>query len=128
MKDHAVSLPRIASECELEILSPDLPEDRLVSKVFASDLMSDVLAFTPPGVLLVTALVSKQSIVTANIAEAVGVIYTRGKRPDEDAVGLAARLGVPLMATGLSTWGICRRLQDLGLLGICNDEENAEGS
>jgi len=63
--------------------------DLSVDAVFAADLMSDVLAFTVPGSLLLTGLTNVQSVITAHVAEAKAIIYVRGKKPDADAVKLA---------------------------------------
>ena len=84
-------------------------------EVFAADLMSDVLAFTTPGSLLLTGLTNVQSVITAHVAEAKAIVYVRGKRPDADAVRLADQKGLPLLASPLSMYTACGRLFASGL-------------
>jgi len=86
-----------------------------VDAVFAADLMSDVLAFTTPGALLLTGLANVQSVITAHVAEVKAVVYVRGKKPDADAVKLAEQKGLPLLASPLSMFTACGRLFTSGL-------------
>ncbi|OGF65193.1 MAG: hypothetical protein A2Y62_17640, partial [Candidatus Fischerbacteria bacterium RBG_13_37_8] len=62
-------------------------EDHLgtqIERAGAADLMSDVLAFTRQGSLMLTGLVNIQSVRTADIAEVRAIIYVRGKTPTPD--------------------------------------------
>jgi predicted transcriptional regulator len=68
----------------------------------ASDLMSDVLAFSQPGALLLTGLVNRQTIQTADIAEISAVVFVRGKQPDSKVIALATERKIPLLATPYS--------------------------
>jgi predicted transcriptional regulator len=70
--------------------------------VGAADLMSDVLAFCRPGMLLLTGLATVQTIRTASIADLHAVVFVRGKRPDPGVVALAAEKGIPLLTTPLT--------------------------
>ncbi len=70
-----------------------------VSGVTAADLMSDVLTGSRPGMLLLTGLVSLQSIRTAAIADLAGVVFVQGKRPGDDVIALAREKNVPVLAT-----------------------------
>ena len=55
----------------------------------ASDLMSDVLAFSQADALLLTGLVNNQTVQTAYIAEIKAVIFVRGKKPGREVISLA---------------------------------------
>jgi predicted transcriptional regulator len=87
-----------------------------VRACFAADLMSDVLAFSRPGVLLVTGLVSVQSAHTADVADLPAILYVSGKRPAEAVLFLAREKGIPLLTTSLSMFEACGRLHAGGLL------------
>lgn len=91
-----------------------------VDGVCAADLMSDVLAFTRPGSVLLTGLSNVQSVITTHVAEVVAVIYVRGKKPDADAVKLAKQKGIPLLSSPLSMYEACGRLWQEGL-GVGSD-------
>jgi predicted transcriptional regulator len=73
----------------------------------ASDLMSDVLAFSRHGALLLTGLVNVQTIQTAFIAEIAAVVFVRGKRPGADVVAVAKERGIPLLGTPYSMYEAC---------------------
>jgi hypothetical protein len=74
----------------------------VVSEVGAADLMSDVLALSKPGMLLLTGLVSTQVIRTAVVVDLCGVVFVRGKKPGHAVLELARELGVPVLGTPLT--------------------------
>lgn len=76
-------------------------EDAEVLHVIASDLMSDVLMMDLDHPLLLTSLVSDQSLRTANVVGAAAVLVANGKTPPPDMVALAQKLGMPLARTAL---------------------------
>ena len=65
----------------------------------AADLMSDVLALSRPGMLLLTGLVNVQVVRTAIVAELCGVVFVRGKMPGSEIVALAREARMPLLRT-----------------------------
>ena len=73
-----------------------------VLHVISSDLMSDVLMVDLEHPLLLTSLVSDQSLRTAHVVGAAAVLVANGKTPPPDMVDLARQLGVPLARTALS--------------------------
>jgi predicted transcriptional regulator len=70
-----------------------------IEDVAAADLMSDVLALSKPGMLLLTGLVSTQVIRTAIVVDLCGVVFVHGKKPGEDVVSLAREAGIPVLGT-----------------------------
>ena len=61
-------------------------EDRLdstIEHVYASDLMSDVLAFGKPDSILITGLATKQAVISAHMAEFKGISF----RPRQEIEG-----------------------------------------
>lgn len=106
-----------------ELLQAELicGEDRLdleVSFAGGSDLMSDVLAFGRPGILLLTGLTNAQSVRTADIIEAKGIVYVRGKKPDNEGIELAKTKGIPILSTKLMMYTACGILFSHGLPGV----------
>ena len=83
-----------------------------------SDLMSDVLAFGEPGILLLTGLSNTQSVRTADIIEAKAIIYVRGKKPDKEGVEIAKSKGIPMLSTKLMMYKACGILYNRGLRGV----------
>lgn len=86
-----------------------------VERVCACDLMSDVLAFSVPDSVLLTGLISPQSIRTADIAEIKAIVYIRGKKPGEDTLELARERRIPVVLTDLSLFEACGKLYSRGL-------------
>ena len=103
---------------EAEIISGEDRLDEEITFAGASDLMSDVLAFSKPGILLLTGLSNAQSVRTANIIDAKAIVYVRGKRPEEAGVDFAREKGIPLLSTKLMMYKTCGLLFSHGLAGV----------
>lgn len=84
----------------------------------ASDLMSDVLAFGKPGLLLLTGLSNAQSVRTAHIIEAKAIVYVRGKMPDATGIEFAEEKGIPTLSTNYMMYTACGLLFGKGLRGV----------
>ena len=97
----------------------DSKNDPEIAFIMGSDMMSDVLAHTEPRSLLVTGLISTQTVRTADVADIAGVIYVRGKLPDRQTIDLATELGIPLLSTKLGMFDVCGILHSSGLKGAC---------
>ncbi len=93
--------------------------DPEISCCMAADMMSDVLAYAEAGALLITGLISSQSVRTADVSDAAAVIYIRGKRPDEKTIKLAEDLNLPLLTTDECMFDACGVLYKAGLKGVC---------
>lgn len=80
-----------------------------------ADLMSDVLAFTKDGALLLTGLTNPQVIRTADVGGLVAVIFVRGKLPSPETAEMAKSLDVPLFTTQHTLFEACGILFSNGL-------------
>jgi predicted transcriptional regulator len=114
-----MKLSKISEMLGCLVLSCSNKLDIDIKLCMASDMMSDMLAYAKPGALLITGLTNTQSVRTAEIADSAGIIYVRGKRPDEQTVSLAEELGIPLLSTTASMFETCWVLRNAGLVGIC---------
>ena len=81
----------------------------------ASDLMSDVLAFSRTGALLLTGLVNVQTVQTALVAELSAIVFVRGKKPDGPVLHLARHHDIPLLGTPYSMYEACGILYRAGI-------------
>ena len=84
----------------------------------ASDLMSDVLVFTKPDMLLITGLTNPQAIRTADMAEAPAVLFVRGKYPPPETLDLAQEMGIAAMLSPYTMFETAGLLFAAGLKGI----------
>jgi anti-sigma regulatory factor (Ser/Thr protein kinase) len=90
-----------------------LGDDRLkteVDQVYASDLMSDVLAFGRPNSMLLTGLATQQAVISAHMAEFKGIVFVRGKRPKDGSEKFAKENDLVLMFTALDMYDACVRI------------------
>lgn len=98
----------------------------------ASDLMSDVLAFSQPfskrNTLLVTGLTNKQVIRTCDIAGVGAIVFVRGKNPSTETIELAQQCKIPLLTTGLKMFEACGILYNHGIMGTLPEESNNNGN
>jgi hypothetical protein len=95
----------------------------LLSGCFAADLMSDVLAFARQGSLLLTGLVTHQTMRTAAIKQLAAVVVVEGKQVGNDMVEAAREEFVPLYRTPLSKYEACGLLLQAGLRPYRNGTE-----
>jgi predicted transcriptional regulator len=113
-----MTLKEIKELLEAEIIYGDDYLDLEIKFAGGSDLMSDVLAFGKPGILLLTGLSNAQSVRTANIIDAKAIVYVRGKKPDKMGIELAREKGIPLLSTNYMMYTACGLLFSQGLPGV----------
>ncbi|MPM24396.1 hypothetical protein SDC9_70878 [bioreactor metagenome] len=91
--------------------------DEEVHSAFASDFMSDVLAFVRNQDLLLTGMVNSQVVRTAEMMDIKCIIFVRGKLPDETVVAIARERGIAVLATAFNMFNSSGRLYAAGLTG-----------
>lgn len=111
-----MNLKQIADTLDAEIVSGvETVGSTDIPNAYACDLMSDVLAFCPPGALLLTGLTNVQIIRTAQMLDLPAVIFVRGKKPLEETVALAKENSIPILLVNISLYEACGRLFAKGL-------------
>ncbi len=112
-------LQEIVEVIEGQILTPeDESENIEVYSAFASDLMSDVLAFASSEMLLITGLTNPQSVRTAEMADMPAILFVRGKYPPETTLNLAGRIGIAVLLSPYTMFETSGLLYKAGLQGI----------
>jgi serine/threonine-protein kinase RsbT len=84
--------------------------DTSVEYVYASDLMSDVLAFGKPHSILLTGLATQQAVISAHMAEFRGIVFVRGKSIKDGSRKFAKEHRLVLMSTDLDMYDACVRV------------------
>ncbi|KPJ66287.1 hypothetical protein AMJ44_08635 [candidate division WOR-1 bacterium DG_54_3] len=87
--------------------------DTKVEHVYASDLMSDVLAFGRPNSILLTGLATQQAVISAHMAEFKGVVFVRGKKPKDGSEEFARDNHMVLLSTNMDMYDACIRIDSV---------------
>ena len=113
-----MQLAEIAEKLQLRVRSG---QDRLnveITRGYASDLMSDVLANTDTGDLWIT-LQTHQNIVAVSVMKSLaGVILVNSREPMEDTLEKAVAEGMPVMVSDLPAFELIGRLYQFGISGV----------
>jgi serine/threonine-protein kinase RsbT len=105
-----VKIETIRKALGAEVLEGADRLDTSIEHIYASDLMSDVLAFGKPDSILLTGLATQQAIISAHMAEFKGVVLIRGKRPKDSAEKFARDNHLVLMSTELDMYDACIKI------------------
>ncbi len=97
------------------LITEDADLETEVQMGCGADLMSDVLAFTHAGTLLLTGLTNPQVVRTADMAGIKAIVFVRGKLPPAETVALAQEKGIPLIASKYTLYETCGKLYKAGL-------------
>ncbi|MCK4763728.1 MAG: hypothetical protein KAW12_16120 [Candidatus Aminicenantes bacterium] len=87
--------------------------DRLKSKVsgiYASDLMSDVLAYGREGACLLTGLNTVQAVISSHMADLKAIVFLRGKKPGPDIRKFAEEKGIVVLTTKADMFDACIKI------------------
>jgi predicted transcriptional regulator len=112
-----MKLRDVLSLIEGKVVSSGVDLNTEVQMACGSDLMSDVLAFTHAGTLLMTGLTNPQVVRTAEVAGIAAIVFVRAKLPPPETVALAEEHGIPLLASKYTMFETCGRLYRAGLTG-----------
>jgi predicted transcriptional regulator len=112
-----MTLQELVEVLGLEELTPSGGADVEITRGYASDLLSDVLANAPQGGILVTLQVHLNVIAVASHAGLRAVIFSCGRRPENDVIERAADEKLALYGSKADTFELAGRLYQLGLRG-----------
>ena len=112
-----MTLDEVLMTIDGEMLVPP-PFNVDVERACSSDLMSDVLLFSKPSMLLITGLTNPQVMRTADMAEAPAIVFVRGKRPPENTIKLAREMSIAILLSPYTMFETSGLLYAAGLKGI----------
>jgi predicted transcriptional regulator len=90
-------------------------DDRDVSGVVVSDMLSDVMAGAKSGNLWLTVQTHKSVVPAANLVDVAAVVVTSGKTVPQETVDLASKYKVAILSSELPTFELVGKLYSLGL-------------
>ncbi len=95
---------------EAKILCGEDKMEADLQGVFASDFMSDILAFTDRQQILVTGMINPQVVRTAEMVDMKCIIFVRGKTPTEEIITLAEESGMIILTSKFLMYSACGML------------------
>ena len=110
-----MKLREVLELIEGKVISENVDLDQEIQMGCGADLMSDVLAFTHEGTLLMSGLTNPHVVRTTEMAGIRAIVFVRGKIPPPETIALAAEKGVPLLASKYTMFETCGRLYQAGL-------------
>jgi predicted transcriptional regulator len=116
-----VTLAEIRDVLDAEVIVGEDKLDLEIRTAFGADLMSDVLAFTRAGCLLITGLSNPQSVRAAYALDIAAIVVCRGKVLSEKFIEIARELGIPVLCTRFIMFETCGRLFRAGIVGCIRE-------
>jgi serine/threonine-protein kinase RsbT len=110
---NAVEIRVIKEALDATVIEGENALDATIEHVYASDLMSDVLAFGRPNSILLTGLATQQAVISAHMAEFKGVVFIRGKKIKDGTQKFARDHRLVLMSTELDMYDACVRVDSM---------------
>ena len=113
-----MKMTEIISLLDARLLCGAVEDDYEFDSAFASDMMSDVLAYGQGQALLLTGLLNQQVIRTAEMLDMRRIVFVRGRVPADEVLSLAAEKGITALTTrhGMFTCG--GLLYQAGIRGV----------
>jgi predicted transcriptional regulator len=105
-----MKLSEVQKILEADVLCGDDLLHKEARGCFACDLVSEMLLYIAPNMLVITSLTNIHIVHTAQVMDAVGVVFVGGKRPDESVIMNSEMCNIPLFTTKHLTFECCGRL------------------
>ena len=111
-------LTEIVEVLEATVVAGCDRKDPDVTCAGASDMVSDLLVWGQPRMLLLTGLAHPSMVRAAHLIDVAALAFVRGRLPSEDALALARDLELPVLLSPHSLYDCSGRLYARGLPGV----------
>lgn len=108
--DFNIAIEKIKEVLQAEVIAGKEFLENKIQNIYASDLMSDVLAYGKSGACLLTGLNSIQAAISSYMAEFKAIVFLRGKIPTEDICKFAEEKGITVLSTKADMFDACIRI------------------
>jgi predicted transcriptional regulator len=112
-----MTIREVVDNSHLEILAQHDGLDKEVTGGYASDLLSDVIAYSKPGNLWVTLQTHRNIIAVATLKELAAVVLVNGRTPDLETLEKAREEKVIVLGSRLPAFELIGRLYQMGIRG-----------
>ena len=119
-----MEIKTIMDALDASVIAGNSGLDLSVEHIYASDLMSDVLAFGRPNSILLTGLATQQAVISAHMAEFKGVVFIRGKNPKDGSEKFARENHLVLLSSKFDMYDACTKIDSIrrGSLQVIQSE------
>ncbi|MGI6110340.1 MAG: hypothetical protein ACOYB8_10935 [Eubacteriaceae bacterium] len=121
-----MKLSQVKQLLDAQVLTGGEFEEDTVEEACGCDLMSDVLKYAKENAVLLTGLVNKQVLNTADMANMHSIVFVRDKIPTREILEMADDIGMLIMRTSLPMFQACGILYQNGLRGARPKEKSDE--
>jgi len=112
-----MKLRELSDKLSLEQVCGPHDEEREVTRCYAGDILSDVMAHAPDGCIWLTLQTHGNIVAVASLKEMAGIILVNGHRPDEETVAKAEAEAIPLFVTTRTCYETAGMLYRMGIVG-----------
>ncbi|MEN8153345.1 MAG: ATP-binding protein [Acidobacteriota bacterium] len=112
VKSFSIELNDIKNSLQAEVIVGKNSLDKKISGIYASDLMSDVLAYGKPGSCLLTGLNTIQAAISSYMAEFKAIIFIRGKSPGKDICKFGTDKELVILSTKADMYEACIKIAE----------------
>ena len=90
-------------------------EDKEISGVYLSDMLSDVMSSAKTGSMWITIQTHKNIVSAANLIDLSAIIVSNGKKVPDDTIELANRFFVNIISSPLPTYELATKFIEAGI-------------
>ena len=112
-----MKLSRIVRELQLDVYAGNRNLDADVTRGYASDLLSDVIANAEEADVWITLQTHQNIVAVAVMKSLAAIVLVNNRQPDEQTVEKAQEENVPLLGAHLTTFELVSKLAGLGMKG-----------
>lgn len=109
-QNYNIEIEKLKEALEAEVFVGEELLNTTVTGVYASDLMSDVLAYGKSGACLLTGLNSIQTAISSHMADIKAIVFLRGKKPLEDICEFARLEKIVVLSTKADMYEACIKI------------------
>jgi anti-sigma regulatory factor (Ser/Thr protein kinase) len=109
-RDLNIEIEKLKESLQAKVIIGEELLKTKITDIYASDLMSDVLAYGKSGSCLLTGLNTVQAAISSYMAEFKAIIFLRGKVPGPDICKFAREKGIALLSTKADMFEACIKI------------------
>ncbi len=109
-QDFTMEIEQIQQSLQAEVIVGKGLLKNKVTNIYASDLMSDVLAYGKEGSCLLTGLNTMQAAISSHMADFKAIVFLRGKKPTPEICKFAEERKIVLLSTRADMYDACIKI------------------